>query len=210
VSSVIKPDDKAFLQLPGSGPDRPLHPGRVDEVSARGYGGWFRLSGASLRAGMEVQLGFRIDGKFALQPVRVESVRPEGDEVRVALEILGDPISADTRQCYRVSALHASVRCTFGGEAGCEVLEVSATGFAVHATRRHELGQMIDVVVHYEGDHAQGRVVVQSATRVSKTRMRYGVHAPERISPGLNLALSRINLAIQRQQLRRRACSDED
>jgi len=206
---VMKPDDKVFLQLPGSSSQRPLYPGRVLEVSARGYAGYFRVHDDEVRAGMDVQIGFQLDGKFALQPVRVESVRPEGDELHIALEILGDPISADTRQSFRVSARDASVRCTFGTEPGCEVLEVSATGFAVHATRRHDLGQTLDVTVHFGGEHVTGRVVIQSAQRVSKARIRYGVHAPERISPALNLALSRINLAIQRQQLRQRACADE-
>jgi len=210
VSSVIKPDDKAFLQLPGSGQERPLYPGRVNEVSSRGYGGYFRVHDQEVRRGMEIQIGFQIDGKFALQPVRVASVQPEGEEVRIALEILGDPVSADTRQSYRVSTLTAAVRCTFGGEAGCEVLEVSATGFAVHSSRRHELGRTVDVIVHFEKEHIAGRVVIQSAQRISKTRVRYGVHAPERVSPNLSFALSRINLAIQRQQLRRRACSGDE
>ena len=199
---MLKPDTEAFLQLPSHGSSRVLYPGRILAVSPDLYSGVFQVHDHEIEEGMDLHVCYELRRGFTQQSVRLQSARVDNDRLRVELEIIGDPISADGRQCFRVCAIGADLTCTFGTERDCEVVDVSATGFSVYAESSHEIGGRIDVVIHHDGEDFPGSVVIQSIREKPRTEIRYGVHcAPEALV--LERALPRINLAVQRQQLRR-------
>ncbi len=86
----------------------------------------------------------------------------------------------------------------------CEVLDVSATGFAVFSTAEHSVGHMLQATLYHNDNPFQGTVVVQS-TREFGNKMRYGLRALDgkRSKATLKTALNRINLAVQREQAAR-------
>ena len=121
------------------------------------------------------------------------------------IETVGDPISAENRQCYRVSTISAGIEAKFGKEANLPVQDLSATGFAVLAETRYEIGQIIDANIRLGEESCHGLVSVQSFRELESGRLRYGLRAIE-TDPHARIflaTLQRISLAVQREQLKR-------
>ena len=121
------------------------------------------------------------------------------------LETTGDPASAENRECYRVSCYAAGIKAQLAEDPEmCEVLDVSATGFAIFSTAQYQVGQTMKAALYHDGDSILGTVVVQSAREYGKN-MRYGLRAIDdaRKTATLQSALSRVNLAVQRAQAAR-------
>lgn len=124
--------------------------------------------------------------------------------VTFTIEPVGDAISAENRQTYRVSTISADVEATVGKE-DVQVQDLSATGFAVVASTDYQLGQTIDVEIQYEEEQCHGVASVQSLRNLGPGRIRYGLRAIEEDPhTGVFLqTLQRISLAVQREQLKR-------
>lgn len=121
------------------------------------------------------------------------------------IETVGDPISAESRQCYRVSTISAGIEARFGQETNLQVQDLSATGFAVLADARYAIGQIVDVKVRHGEEACHGRVSIQSFRELESGRLRYGLRAIEK-DPHARIflaTLQRISLAVQREQLQR-------
>jgi hypothetical protein len=144
-------------------------------------------------------LPFEQKQKFYQQAARV--VRRESAPPTVfELKLQGQPVSAESRQCYRVSCLGAGIKATVADEKDCEVVDVSATGLAFYATSTYEIGRQVRITFFYNGDEHAGQGTVQSMRRVSAKLIRYGVHCGDTKSKTDTLArsLSSINQSIQR------------
>ena len=118
---------------------------------------------------------------------------------------LGDPVSAESRQFYRVSTMSAGLKATVDGVSDLLVQDLSATGFAVIASKEYSLGETLDIEIAHEGDACHGIASVQSVREFGPGRIRYGMRAIEEdphTSEFLEV-LQRISLAVQRQQLQR-------
>lgn len=122
------------------------------------------------------------------------------------LEPIGDPISAESRQFYRVSTISAKIEARFGkGGAQLQVQDLSATGFAVLADERFSVGQLVDVAIRHEDEACHGKVSIQSFRELESGKLRYGLRAIEEDPHARNFlkTLHRISLAVQREQLAR-------
>ncbi len=199
----MKTDMEVFLRTPEQAK---LRAGKVSAISAKGFTAVFEVAGFELEEGAEVLAYYEINRRFMQQPVRVLAVEEiEEEGLSLELETTGDPVSAESRECYRVSCYAAGIKAQLGEEPEmCEVLDVSATGFAVFSTGQYQVGQTLQVTLYHEGDSIPGTVVVQSAREYGKN-MRYGLRAidDERKNATLESALSRVNLAVQRAQAAR-------
>ena len=130
--------------------------------------------------------------------------KPEEGPVFV-IEPVGDPISAENRQHYRVSTISAGIKAKVGAEGGLSVQDLSATGFAVLADARYKIGQTLEVAIRYGEEACHGIASVQSFREVESGRIRYGLRAIEE-DPHAQVfltTLQRISLAVQREQLKR-------
>ena len=199
----MKPDTDVLLRTPDSSR---LHPGKVSATCDKGCTAVFESNSLDVEEGTELFIYYQIRRCFMQQPARVVSVAPE-EETRllIELETTGDPVSAENRECYRVSCYAANVKAQFGEEPEmCEVLDLSATGFAVFSTAEHAVGKMLQATLYHNGDPIDGTVVVQSAREFGK-KMRYGLRAldDQRPKATLKSALNRINLSVQREQAAR-------
>jgi hypothetical protein len=215
-----------YVQFATESKKRILHPANVRRTTSDGYLIQMLETDVSFNVGGEVRLFFDDKRTFMQQPARVDAqldaVEMDGetpehvpsmgvllagdanDGPTLAIATTGDAVSAEGRECYRVLTVFSDYVATTAGEADCSVLDVSATGFAVICTQRHDSAATIEVTVSHEGDDVTGNVVVQSERELADGRYRYGLHcADSRGSAALLKMLQRISLAVQRAQARR-------
>jgi hypothetical protein len=199
----MKTDMEIFLRTPE---DSALHPGKVSSIADKGCNAVFEADAFRLEEGAEILVYYELSRRFMQQPARVVSVaQAEENRISLELETTGDPVSAENRECYRVSCYAADISAKLGGDSEtCEVLDLSATGFAVFSKAEYQVGQSLEATLYHDGNPATGTVVVQSASEYGK-QMRYGLRAldDERPDATLKQALNRVNLAIQREQVAR-------
>jgi len=204
---MLDPGTNVFLLIPDGTEERVLHPATVVRAGSDLYVAELAESQLSVAEGLDVFLFRERDRTFTQQHARIQSVDVENGKTHVSFKTTGEPVSAESRDCYRVSAIGTEISATFGPEEDCRVLDVSATGFSVCACQRYAIGSRVDAVLRFEGDLHRGTVVIQSARPMDAERLRYGVYCLDDKQPaaGLRAALPRINLAIQRQLLQRRS-----
>lgn len=121
------------------------------------------------------------------------------------LEAIGDPISAESRQYYRVSTISAKIEARFGKGGKLQVQDLSATGFAVLSDEKFKVGQLVDVSIRHEDEACHGKVAIQSFRELESGKLRYGLRAIEEDPHARDFlkTLHRISLAVQRDQLAR-------
>ncbi len=203
----MKTDMDIFLRTPEH---EELYPGKVSATTDKGYNAVFVGRAFSLEDGAEVLVFYEINRRFMQQPVRVLSVVEEkkydgGTCITLELETTGDPVSAEIRECYRVSCYSADVKAQLGEDPEmCEVLDVSATGFAIFSDAEYSVGQTLQATLYHNGTPVHGTAVVQSCRPFGK-KNRYGLRAvdDERPKAMLKNDLNRINLGVQREQAAR-------
>ena len=122
------------------------------------------------------------------------------------IQTVGDCISAESRQCFRVSTVLSNRTATIGGESDCDLLDVSITGFSVKASKEYAIGEQVDAIHDHDGRRYTGKACVQSIAPLRNGEFRYGLYCVnDAESKALTDALQKISMAVQREQLRRRA-----
>ncbi len=157
----------------------------------------------------EVLMYFNGKREFMQQVGRIKEIaQPEegvGEPITFTIEPVGDAISAESRQNYRVSTISADLEATVGEEQNLQVQDLSSTGFAVLATEEYQLGQTMEVSIAHADEQCHGIAAVQSVREFAPGRIRYGLRAIEE-DPHTGeflQVLQRISLAVQREQLQR-------
>jgi hypothetical protein len=203
-----KQDDKVFYRIPNEqgAKKQILHSGVVLSLEDDVCVVQLDETCEAIEENLDGFLHFEQKQKFFQQAARV--VRKESAEPTVfELQLQGEPVSAESRQCYRVSCLGAGIKAKVADELDCEVVDVSATGLAFYATSSYEIGRRVRITFLYGGQEYVGQGTIQSMRRVSAKLTRYGAHCGDTKSKTDTLArsLSSINQSIQRDQLRRLA-----
>ena len=159
----------------------------------------------------EVLMYFNGKREFMQQVGRIKAVaeceaEEGGSEGPIyTIEPIGDPISAESRENYRVSTISAGLEARVGAEENLQVQDLSSTGFAVLAGEDYSLGQTVEVSIAHGEEQCHGIAAVQSVRDFGAGRIRYGMRAIEEDPhTGEFLeVLQRISLAVQREQLQR-------
>jgi len=128
------------------------------------------------------------------------------EQLVFAFQTTGEAVSAENRQCYRVSTVVASaVSAELNDQQSCPVLDVSATGFSVLCDAELRPGQVVRTKLEHEQQQCSGTAIVQSAKELPDGRTRYGMYCAgnEKSNGDLLKGLQRISASLQRQQLRR-------
>lgn len=195
------------FQLPSKSKQRILHPAKVVGLKDDVYTAEVEEQSLAIESELDVLVFFEKGRDFVQQAARVESVDESDEQQTITLTTTGEPVSAESRQCYRVSTVMIDLTADLGQECGCQVLDVSTTGFSVIAAERYSVGNVVDGVIEYDNEHYSGRLSIQSVRELSRGRIRYGLHCTAgRNAPG-NLAkgLQQMSVKIQRTQLARLA-----
>lgn len=201
----MKQDDKVFFRMPtvDAGKKRILRPGTVLAVDEAGCKLQLEDS-VAIEEGSDGFLHFEEKRKFLQQAVRVVSVDPERAGV-VAVQFQGTPVSAESRQAFRVSCLGANIKARIDDEAGCDVVDLSVTGFAFYSHSPYQVGRRLRVSLQYDGKDYQGFATVQSTRSLNAKQFRYGAHCTDGAGDNLAKSLAALSLAVQSEQLRRLA-----
>jgi hypothetical protein len=197
-----------FVHFPGNSAQRVLHPCLVTQINGSES---MTILPEDQTLQFEVEQEFLIfyekQRKFMQQPAKVEALLDIDSGSVVALQTIGEPVSAESRQCYRVSTVISDLLATFDGHENCSLRDVSVTGFAVTSPGSYRLGQVLDAELLYEGKRFKGQASVQSVSPAADGLTRYGVNCMKS-APGPNTltkGVQCISMAVQRQQLSRLA-----
>ncbi len=204
----LPPEVPIHLEITGLERDRRLHSGRLLEIPDAGvYRVRFEQADLEIQPGDVLQLYFDWDRTFTKQLVHAVALDGEHRELCLDLRPVGEPVSAESRECYRVSAHSVRVLAHLGDSPACEVVDVSASGFSVYTREAYEPGHALRATLLHEGAAIDGFVRVRNVRRTRGGRLRCGVSCIEEShgSSSLSRALTRLNLALQRAQLARRA-----
>lgn len=203
---MFHPQQEIFFRLPGEGSRRVLHPARILASTPRSCTAQL-LEPATIAPDADLHVLYKVASRFVQCPIRIEAIveGPEGPVVSFFPS--GDAVSANSRECFRVSTAVSRLTATLGDEPACPVMDLSAAGLSIVSNRAHAIGDRLDVAISYQGHTYTGAACVQSAKDLGRGRTRYGLlclkgRAGEgNLSAGLGIICS----AIQLMQLRRLA-----
>ena len=180
---MLKTESNIFFKIPDESKEIALHRAKILTVKENLYTAELEEEGLALEDEMDFFIYFEMDRQFMRQAARIGSVVGSEQKTLVEFEIIGDPDSAENRQTLRFSTVDADLTATFGPEEKCQMVDISPTGFAVYATKNHEIGSQVDVILLFEGEEFQGTVSIMAAIQ-RKSELRYGVHCVDETKSG--------------------------
>ncbi len=197
--------DGFFIETSTQSTARILHPARILGTKDGGFTAEIEEANVSLAEGAEFLVYFEVKGEFVKQAAKIEAVYDEEPNPTIEFITVGDPVSAESRQHFRVSTVMLELTATLGEHADCKLLNVSAVGFSVLTTAQYDIGSTISASVCQEGETHSGTVCVQSIRLMDKGQIRYGLHCVDSNGSGgtLEIGLRQMTATVQRQQLRR-------
>ena len=94
--------------------------------------------------GQELLAFFEQQFRFVQQSARLDSIDFEAGQQVVTLRLLSETVSAEFRECYRVSAVVARISARVGPSDECAVVNVSSIGIAVISRGRYRIGEVLN------------------------------------------------------------------
>jgi hypothetical protein len=193
-----------FLLIPEETNGRILHPGKVIESDAIGFLAEFDATIAPA-VGSDVNAYGEVRGKFFQQGAKVAEIRAAEGKCVLAFSRVGDPVSAENRQTFRVSVVSANITAKVGKEKNCPVVDVSPEGFGAIAKTELRVGALVPIEFQHGGHLVSGPARVQTVKRRPDGKFRYGFLATSDRKGQARSSLQQITSLMQRAQLRRLA-----
>ena len=155
--------------------------------------------------GQELMVYYARGATLLKQSALVESCDTLEGFAEIQFALLAEPVSAEQRENYRVSAVNAELCVDIAEEMGCKLVDISSTGCSVIANGKYRLGQPLRITLYHEDEPITGEAVVRGKKKLDAERTRYGFDCViDRYSDGtLKKGLRDITMTIQRSQLRR-------
>lgn len=205
---MLQTDKELFVCFAGGTGVRVLHHAKVTEraddlITIR----FTDPDGVPTERPEHLTLFFDGPKEFMQQPaqaVMFESVEDPGSEAMLAsVHLMGQPVSAESRKCYRVGTMLADYTANFGRLGECKLVDVSAVGVGFLSEQRLALGDQLEIEIKLGAKATQGLGYIQSVKRVA-IGYRYGLLCIEDKSKnGLSKTLQQLTMDAQRTQLRR-------
>lgn len=196
-------DSEVFLQRPEEASDRVLHPANVTGVEGGvtiAVDDAFDLSPSQSM----IFVLYESNRKFMKMPARVLEVQDVEGVTVVRVEPAGEPVSAESRDCYRVATVMYDFTGDMGDEKGCVLADVSINGFSAILGTAHPTGTNLPVSLHFGAKSFSGTACVQSTFELPGGKVRTGFLCTGG-SKDLLAGLRQMSMELQRRQLRRRA-----
>ena len=202
---MLTTGDGLFLQIPNESRQRVLHPATVVNRAEDTFSITLE-EGLTLEPGQDVLLFFENKREFMQQPGHIDTVLPSDSAPILGIRTAGKPVSAESRQCFRVSTIMSILTASVGNLQSCPLADVSATGFSVIAQSPFRIGDVVPVTLAFEDERFPGKACIQSVKDLGSGRFRFGLHCINDREAGSDLerGLRHISTEVQRQQLRRR------
>ena len=201
---MLKTDSELYIQNPTVADKRSLHFGTVAEQGPDGPVVMFRDVRFSVEPDQDVVIFYNQKRKFVQQAAKVVEVMDSEGQLVFSLQTVGDAVSAEGREHYRVSTASADIHARLEHEENCTLVDISATGFAVIAHKEHALGATASAAVHFRGETFEGTVCIQSVRDIGRGRIRYGMrYLDDDAAAGtLKTGLQKVSIAVERDLLK--------
>jgi hypothetical protein len=193
-----------FLLIPDATNQRTLQPGTIIESDALSFVAVFDGAMTS-PAGTAVDAYGDVRGKFFRQGAQISEIRAAEAKSIVVFTRIGDPVSAENRQTFRVSVISAIILAKVGKEKNCPVIDVSPEGFGVIAKCELKAGTVVPVEFEHAGHRVEAPARVQTVKRCIDGKYRYGFLCTAGKRGTARASLQQITGLMQRAQLRRLA-----
>jgi hypothetical protein len=205
-SPMLHANMDVFFRVPKDNNRRELHPAKLTATSPQGFTAELATDSLAMEPTQDLLLYYQVKNKFVQQPIRVSTMLESEGKRIVSFCTMGDAVSAESRQCYRVTTTITGMRASVGEEENCPVNDVSATGFSIISAGEYSVGTNLPVTMIHEGKKFTGTACVQSVREMGTGKTRYGLFclSSKRSGSGnLEQGLSQISMAMQRAQLKR-------
>jgi hypothetical protein len=198
---MLYPGHPMFLFVPNAGNERILYPGTVIESDRENFTAEFEKI-VPLASGIDVNAYGEIRGKFHQQGAIVAEVRQVEPNSVVAFARVGEPVSAENRQMYRVCVVNSGITVRLANQNNCNVVDISPAGFAAVAPGDFKMGWLVEICLDYEGKTVAAMARVQTIKERPDGKYRYGFLVPQN-NTAARRVLEAVSSSIQRLQLRR-------
>lgn len=201
---MLSMDGGFFVQIP-NGSKRILHPATMIGVDDDVYTAELEEQDLPVADGQDILIFYEKKREFMQQPAHIQKIVEDETKLIIEFETTGEPVSAESRQYYRVSAVMAGLTATLGSENACPLLDVSRSGFSVIARQSYDLGSLVNAALRHDNHQYRDKVCIQSIRGLSRGRTRYGLHCVDKDRPasGTSRGLHQISVSLEREQLRR-------
>ena len=202
---MLKKGSSIYLGLDDPSGRRVLHAGIIAAMAQDRWTIEFENSELPIKTGDEYRIYYHEFQEFVQRRVQVEEHSETGPLSRVVMKLIGDVISADTRQEYRVSAINAGLTVTLDTEEGCTIQEISMSGLGLVSDRKYSIGQILNVTLHSEDEAFGGRAVVEWIRQLDGNRTQCGLRGvfDAKGIDTLRIGLMRFTRAVHRKNLQR-------
>ena len=187
-----------FLLIPSPSKKRVLHPGIVIESDSTSFVGQFE-DAITPPLESDVNAFCEVNGKFFQQGAAISELRPGNV---IAFRRMGEVVSAESRQTYRVSVASSDFVARIGKRSPCALIDISPEGFAAIVSDRLNLGSVVQVKLEAEGQTLDTPARVQTLKELPSGEFRYGFLVPQK-NIAARKALQIISAQMQRLQLKR-------
>jgi hypothetical protein len=203
--AVIGIGDGLYVQIPDESEQRLLYPAKIVGVRGNVYTAEVEEEDLALEDGKQIIIYYENRREFVQQVARIDTVIRTELKAVLGFETTSKPVSAERRQCYRISTVISNLTAKLDSEDACPLLNISATGFSVIAAGGYRLGSVVQATLRYDDQEYTGDVCIVSMRELNKGRIRYGLYGLDDKKHGGNIqkGLQHMSTAVQRQQLRR-------
>lgn len=198
------------IQNPNSPGKRDLVRGVISDQQDGGFVAEFEQARFPVTVDQKIVLFYESRRKFMQQSARVMEVHGVSGVLTFAFEAVGKPVSAEDREHYRTPAVSAVIDIRVGGEDGCRMVDISATGFAYIGRNEHAIGTILEVSVNHDDVEYSGTMSIQSVRNLGILGIRHGLrYLDDGASAGtLKGGLQGISLKLERAMLQRKSGLD--
>jgi hypothetical protein len=159
--AMLTSETKMFFSIPSESRKLILHPATVREATESGHTAELEESNVPFEAGQDLFVYYERRRKFTKQAARIDAVMQNDPTLVVGFQLTGEPVSAESREWFRVSTVMSGLAADFGPETGCPLLDVSSVGFAVEATQTYKIGDVVTATLRIQDKQFSGKARVQ-------------------------------------------------
>jgi len=200
-----------FFRVPTQDNRRVLIPAKVIKHLEDSFQVSVNREQIPFEAGSEVLVYFSPGREFMQQAANLVSQGTEEIKNQSTLcaevQLIGEPTSAESRKCYRASAVTSSLSVTFDRQMNTKLMDASQNGLSVESTSGRQIGERIEVAFQHNGKSFAGTMALQSIKELSPKRSRYGLYVVEERGNKSTLpqGLQQLSMHLQREQLKRQS-----
>jgi hypothetical protein len=198
---MLAPGSSTFLFVPNPANQRVLYSGKVLESDAQTVLAEFEKP-IEVESGTDVNLYGEVRGKFHQQGALVSEIRQQQPTPIIAFTRVGEPVSAENRQMYRVCVVNSGITVRVANHDYCPVVDISPAGIAAIVPGEFRMGWMIELCLKHEGQTVAAMARIQTIKPRPDGKCRYGFLIPQN-NKAARALLDKVSISIQRLQLRR-------